>query len=287
MYPYQKPQLELLLDLIKEANPGMPFPPTAANLRFGTPVAQAVPSGGIADTNILVTGKDPYFGTKVVQYRRINVTQLFRNMMPFKLTIWTGGQLPDRTTLKYLNKTFGTAFLDEDVLGSTRPSGNFTQTIPILATSKCYSGSIDINWQPGPRDVNDFFTATALPGRLFPGGNDFAPGFKPVGEYMCYEVDFSPLSGTFAQIGASGTWNGASALGIPITNFLKANVSPDFKGDQPHTAYGGLNGLSFIRVAIPIATVPEANSQSTVFKNVVAIIAQPNSWFRGKLLMHY
>lgn len=289
MYPYQKPQQELLLDLIKEANPDMPFPPAATNLRFGTPVTQAVPNGGIADTNILVSGKDPYLGTKVVQYRRINLDSFFRSMNSIKMNIWVSDAntiMTAQNVVDYYNKTFGLSLSIADTgAGSFAP--NVQNVINITAGSLCYSGRLIFLWTPTKKDINVAIPGNSLPGRTFPGGNDFSPGFKPVGEYLCYDTSFVPLTATFAQIGASGTWSGNSVLGIPVTNFLKENVSPDFKGDQPHTVYGGLNGLSFIRVAIPIATVPEANSMSTVFKNVVAIIAQPNSWFRGKLLMHY
>lgn len=289
MYPYRKPQLELLLDLIKEANPGMPFPPTATNLRFGTPVAQTVPNGGIADTNIVVAGKDLYFGSKTVQYRRINLDHFFRSMNSIKINMWVSAAnnvITAQQVVDYYNKMYGLALTTADT-GAGSWSPNTQQVITIAPTSRCYSGRLIFWWTPANRDINDVFPGKSLAGRSFPGGNDFSPGFKPIGEYMCYETDFRPLTATFAQIGASGTWNGGSALGVPITNFLKTNVSPDFNGGQPHTVYGGLNGLAFIRMPMPVATIPEANSQSTIFKNVVAIIAQPDSWFRGKLLLHY
>lgn len=294
MYPYQKTQIALLLDLVKEANPGMPLPPNSTNIRVGSPAAQTVPSGGIADTNILLSGisNSGYFGGKLVQYRRIDLAKFFKNMEPVVINAWSSigpnTQITNATICDYLNKTYGLALVaaDADFTSTTGP--NLRSSVVLKTTSLCYAPTrFDFIWRPIGRPISEALPGKNLAGRSFPGGNNFAPGFKPVGEYMCYETDFSPLSATFAAIGASGTWNGTSALGIPITDFLKANVSADFKGDQPHTVYGGLNGLSFIRMPMPVSTVPEANSLSTVFKNVVAIIAQPDSWFRGKLLMHY
>lgn len=291
MYPYQKPQLALLLDLVKEANPGMTLPVTADTIKVGTPASQTVPSGGIADTNILLSGKGDYQGSKRVQYRRINLDYFFgiTAMNPIKFSKWVSAAnnlITAHQVMEYYNKTYGLALTTADV-GNLSYGPNVQNVITIATTSLCYTGRLIFRWTPDNRDISDVFPGNSVSGRMFPGGNDFNPGFKPIGEYMCYDTSFVPLSGVFAQIGASGTWNGASALGIPITDFLKANVSPDFKGDQPHTVYGGLNGLSFIRMPMPVSTVPEANSQSTVFKNVVAVIAQPTSWFRGKLLMHY
>lgn len=292
MYPYQKTQIALLLDLVKEANPGMPIPLTASNLKAGIPVAQSVPTGGIADTNVLLSGTGDYIGTKRVQYRRIDLAKFFKNMEPVVINAWSplssNTIISNATICDYLNKTYGLSLIAADTDFASTTGANLRSSVVLKAASLCYAPTrFDFIWRPQGRPIDDIFPGKTLNGRLFPGGNNFSPGFKPVGEYMCYETDFRPLTTTFAQIGASGTWNGASPLGIAITNFLKTNVSPDFKGDQPHTVYGGLNGLAFIRMPMPVATVPEANSLSTVFKNVVAVIAQPDSWFRGKLLMHY
>ena len=288
MYPYQKPQLELLLDLIKEANPGMPFPPTAANLRFGTPVAQAVPSGGIADTNIRVTGSDPYFGSKVVQYRRLSLDSIFKNMTPVPLEYYSA--TPATTTglfVENLNRVYGTSFLPNDFTfapnTTLQANGNFALT-PV-AGNLCYSptgGSMFIwrNVKPFLKQVTSNGTLT---GRQYPGGNDFVtPGRKPQGEYLAYSVD-----NTIPQISGINFGSGTvtnTALWQQVITPLKV-FDPRFTTAVGHTAEGGLNGLAYVTYALPNALVPEANS--ALYKFAIVIVAQAGSWFQGRLILHY
>jgi hypothetical protein len=288
MYPYQKPQLRLLLDLVREANPAIDLPLDETSIKVGIPKSQAVPSGGIVDTNVTLSGRGKYFGVRTVQYRRINLGSFFIGNRPLIIRTWTAAPstISSDEIVAYLNKVYGLAMVSADLPVKTFTGGNnFIQAIE--STSLCYSGSLNFVWYPDKREISDAFTAPNLLGRTFPNGNDFSVGQKQDGEYMCYDLDFSPIASSLALLTASGVWSGTTPAGVAITNFLIANVSPIFKGDQPHTVDGGLNGLSFIKVNMPNAGVPDANSQSALFKTVVAIIAQPTSWFRGKLLMHY
>lgn len=290
MYPYQRPQNSLLFDLIREANPDLGVPLSIYNCYFGTPKAQSVPQGGIANTNITVFGTGgKYVGKKIVEYRRIELSRLFRGMTPLEISLYsTDGPnltISQASIVNWINNRFGLTLGANDITLTTNIGPNAITTVNVLSTSLCYTGSLSFIWRPIGPDINTVFTGEGLGGRLFDGGNDFSPGFKPVGDYICYDLDFNPIIATMNAITVSGVWaNTVNA--IAVLNFLKANVSTVFD-NLSHTVPGGLNGLSFVKQALPIATAPEANSQHATFKNALVLTAKEDSWFRGKFIMHY
>lgn len=288
MYPYQKPQLELLLDLIKEANPGIQFPFNPSTMKVSTPVTQAVPADGIADTNIVISPKsnDYWFGSVKVQYRRLSMDAIFKNMTPVPVEFYSA--TPTTTTGRFvevLNKSFGTSFLPNDF--NWPPNTDLAQNqnfslIPV-AGNLCYSptGGALFIWRNVKPTFNEVSAVSALAARSFPGGNDFTtPGRKPQGEYLAYSFDFTDpaLYGT-----GSGTIIN-NAGWIKIFSKITA-LDPRFDVTKAFDQNGGVQGLTYMLYTLPNALVPEANSAK--FKYVMTLSTAQSTWFQGRILMHY
>lgn len=286
MYPYQKPQLALLLDLIKEANPGIQFPFTPETMLVGTPTSQAVPSGGIADTNVSITAKpnSHWFGTVRVQYRRIDVAKLFKNMLPLPVDYYANSSTADALRDK-LNQQYGTSFVTKDFTAQGAISANIAFNQTIATSSLCYSPGVSFQliWKNRKPSLSDVVPNAVLTGRLFLGGNDFTtPGRKPQGEYLAYGIDMTTTSLTGGNagsgiVGTGGTW-------VTLVSPL-AKLDPRFNGLKNHDVEGGIGGLTYIAYTLPSALLPEANS--SIYKYALTIISQPNSWFQGRLILHY
>jgi hypothetical protein len=290
MYPYQKPQMELLLDLVKQANPGITLPFTPATMRTSIPVAQSVPPGGIVDTNVVISPKtnDSYTGSVKVQYRRIDLSKSFRNMTPVPVNFYSAlTQVPLPLLVTKFNEQYGTSFTVNDFTNPVTQSYPTATTfsLNVAASSLCYQpGSLLFAWQNRKPTLPEVTTGMALTGRLFPGGNDLdAPGRKPQGEYLAYSVDNTWPGGLNGANAGSGVVIVSDAWAT-LFSPLKA-ADPRFTEQLNHTVPGGLNGLNYASYNLPNPLVPEANS--TLYKFAMLIIAQPSSWFQGRLILHY
>lgn len=291
MYPYRKPQFDIFIDLVKQANPGLALPFTAATVSLGTPVAQAVPQGGIADTNVRVRAKPGalYVGSKVVQYRRIDLTAFFKNQT-LEVTSWSSGSTQTvAQIIEALNAQYGISLLVSDTVHAGVPNtGNEAVGydgqwgIALYSGSLCYTlseGARVITLRRGKRPVSDAFASGNLSGRAYAGGNSFPGGRKPQGQYMSYDIDFSTsLTGTAGSGTVGTTWAG-------IFDILKTNVDSRFSHTTTSDVFGGCSGLSYTVYPLPNAAVPEANSAK--FAKVLAIFPVASSWFQGPLLMHF
>lgn len=290
MYPYQKPQMDLLFDLIKEANPGIELPFNPSTMKVGTPAAQTVPPGGIADTNIVVTPRtnDHWFGTVKVQYRRLMPTSIFKNMTPVIVEYYH--PTTNSTVGKFiqnLNRVYGTSFLPDDFNypGSTGLGPNAAFNMIPLAGNLCYSpaGGIQFIWRPVKPILNEVSVNGTLTGRTYPGGNDFVtPGRKPQGEYLAYSVNNTSNVLTGTNYGSGTITNTAQWQQMLLP--LKAADSR-FSTANSATVDGGLNGLAYVTYTLPHALVPEANS--ALYKFAIVVVPLPNSWFQGRLILHY
>lgn len=287
-YPYNKPQRDLLYKLINEANPTAPFTMDLSTATIGVPAAQTVANGKIADTNVLLSGKGPYIGSQRVEYRRIDLSKFFKNIT-ISFDDWTAnGIITTAQLVDYLNRTYGLAMVVSDFQSGGGGWNAGPGTYPMDAKSLCYSGSISWVWVKGKRQINSAFTTPNIDGRLWAGGNVFDANRKPTGQYIAYDLDYSPVKDVFTAVPTTGTWNFAgNSVFTPLFDFLKSNVSPLFDQTKQHTEIGGLNGATYTKVIMPSATFPEANSLSPKFKNVLVFTPLPTSWWQGRILMHY
>ncbi len=288
MYPYRKAQLDLFLTLVNESNPGLYTDLTSSNIRVGVPAVQAVPSGGIQNTNVLMTAKGgDYLGTKRVQYRRINLASYFRNVK-LSVQVWTSGSSITADQLaEALNAKYGTALVGSDFTATAY--GYAAARNATIGSSSiqplCYQPQVTLSIEiiKGKREIGEMFNADTLDGRLFPGGNSFPGDRKPQGEYLTYGLDCSPIAATLASITSGQPFNFSIASHQTVLAFLQQNL-PGVFNDSAHTVQGGLTGALLYQYALPQALIPEANTDK--YANASFIAAQAGSWFQGNIILH-
>lgn len=287
-YPFSRSQFETLLKLIEESNPGLTVGLTPTNMIVnGSPAAQTVPSGGIADTNVFIQSKTPaYFGGRRFEYRRIDLSKAFKGMTlllnTYQPTTISAAQICDE-----LNRLYGLSLSTVDI-GSANYSTGVQNTVTILAGSLCYNGSITFTWTRTKRPLSDVMKQdpATINNRLWPGGNTFNVGRKPQGEYMVYGVTGAELSSQFASLSATGTFDPVAYSSHARIMMFMQRVAPGLNfNDSMHDVSGGLKNLAFNKYTLPNNNVPEANSDH--YSNVFVLSAAGTSWFQGRILIHY
>lgn len=283
---YKGNQTEVLLALIKEANPNLPFELTPTNCRFGTPVDQAVAPGTFQDTSIQVipTNATQYTGGMQVKYRRINLTNLFLNQRVV-IRLWSSlSYLTADQIVEYLNDTYGLALVREDLTSTTYLSGSSSTRVSIAANSKNYKGSFILYWEKPKQPLTSKCPEGPVTGLTFFSSPQANPDpAKPVGELMVYGVDFTPNNASLEGVASGSALASGSSLQAVLTTFnnqLGGNLSLTDSATR-----GGLGGLTATRYTLPHSAVPEANSEQ--YSKVLVVTAKDTSWFTGRILFHY
>lgn len=288
MYPYRKSQLDIFYGLVLESNPSITLPINAVTVKLSKITAQPVVAPSIANTNVTITAKDDtWAGFKVVQYRRIDVQNMFKGATPIEISLWSAGAtVTAAEVFEEINRKYGTNFSaasDSNWTDSTALNINAVATWVVNANSLNYIGSIDINIKFGKRRLDFLLRDTVLAARTYAGGNSFPVGRKPQGQYISYDLDFSTIftrDYTNTAIGAS------TAPMINATSLWKANGYSDLDNTVSATIFGGLAGCTFLTVALPSALYPEANSDKYNHLVVISPPATGDCWFQGKIFCH-
>lgn len=284
-------QVDTLLGLINQSNPGLQVAPlTAAMLRTLVPTAITPGTGQIQDTSVrlmVMPGNTHYYGSDTVTYRRINLTDFFRGMT-LTLDDYVGSTTMSAAQfVAALNKKYGTVLTTGDFSNTSFTSGT-SYTVTMLGSSLCFSGSFSVKWTQGKEYVSQAITNPTLAGKLYPGGNSFPGGRKPQGDFITYGLDFASIATTLKSLSASVTvtpsmW--ASAPYSTILSYLQQQFpSQNFSASDSGTT-GGLGNLVLTRYTLPSAAVPGANSAK--FPTVTTIAAVSGSWFQGLFYLHY
>lgn len=319
MQLYPKTSPELVLDLIAISNPGLPFPLTVDTVYVGPPTAIAVVPPAIANTTARISSKpsSKYTGSKVVNYQRINLANLFFNVTPNIRKYSANGEAGSNPftvyqLLPFLNELYGIKLTQDDVVdGYFPPYSTITEggvskkvssfTMVAKPTSQAFIGSVSIRTQAGQRDLASIILKSEIPGRLYPGGNDFVTNTKDRVDCISYGIDFSELmNGVSAgqtnprsyffngvTIGGNNAYVSSqqevfdaikTVVGIPLVNGLLPPV--------PAATRWSLLGATTTVVILPNAAYPDANSKDF---NRVAVITPvtANSWAAGRLYLHY
>jgi hypothetical protein len=325
MQLYPKTSAELVLDLIAVSNPGLPFPLTTDAIFVGPPTTIPVVPPSIANTSARVSSKPGslYGGSKVVSYRRVNLTDLFKNVTPNVRKYSAAGESGSNpftvyTLLPFLNDVYGLKLTTDDVSDGAFPAystiteggvqkrvSSFTMTAK--ATSVAFTGSVVIRTQAGQRELASAITKGELPGRLYPGGNDFVTVAKDRLDIIGYGIDFSelmngiPVGGSIGRlsyfqngypIGTSnpavvGTahWDIVSAINQAQGLTLKTGAGGATGTATPAERWN-LNGATTLTVTLPNAAYPEANSKD--YNRLAVITASAaNTWAVGRIYLHY
>lgn len=282
MGAYSKTPEALVFDLIAEANPQLPIRLTPQNCRLGVPAAITPAAGTIWDTRVqVIPNKDSgYAGSFTVQYRRIDLAALLRNMRIEIDTYYSGSYLPKTLYIPALNDKFGLQLTQDDISTSQIAAGS--TALGVVSACKAYKGSFNLIWTKGKQFLSEVVAAGPIAALFWPYNSEVVAD-KPQGEFMLYGVDFTADKATLAALstGSALTTNSAfSALLNRINNLYDTNLS---LGDP--TVKGGLLGLVATRFTLPNTSVPQANSDN--YTTVIAIAAKADSWFTGRLLLHY
>lgn len=320
MQLYPKPSAELVLDLIAASNPSLPFPLTTASVFVGPPTAVAVVPPAITNTTARVSSKpsSAYAGSKIVSYRRISLADLFKNITPNVKKYSASGDAGASPfsvygILPYLNDVYGMKLTVDDVNDAAFPAYTTvvengisvkvsTVSMVAKATSTAFVGSVLIRTQSGQRDLSAAITKGELPGRLYPGGNDFVTTPKDRLDMMGYGTDWTEMmlapstSGygpaymvwrDFVVGAGNSTANATTQQKFfdAINAELGTSLTTGHQTSTPAVRWNLVGAVTTI-VTLPNASYPEANSKDY---NRVAVIkpAAAHAWAVGAMYLHF
>jgi hypothetical protein len=329
---YSKTTKQMMVDLINAGNPQLPFPVNEMDFEFGLPEVIADPGNG-HNTRIRVTAKPNtnYVGNVQLTYRRLDVGRIFRNMT-LEVYRWIANSGASGATLLQLNdlyplysEKYGFNFtvgewVNQALSGLNGIRGDLFNIAPIT-TNLAFVGNVSGKWTIGERTLESLLTVDVVPGRRYPGGNDFVtPGHKywvtPDGFDTDYSFAKDALEANTVATGTAGAIRGNVYVGdnygdgAQVTRqYIENNCLKTLKnrnGDFYTVATAGgptgiteglsipfrLNGAYFRRYALPHPDVPEANSE---FYNRCMVISMadyfggggPREWGTGRIFLHY
>lgn len=297
---YNKQSLQLLADLVNAANPGLPVPLTASNVKWGIPAAVVPSAGTIQDTTIKVTSlpTGQYVGNTTLTYRRINFSTLFRSI-PIRIDKYSSasaGASPYSISqlLGAINAKYGLTLTTADIVDGALPVGN-TNAVPAIglaagtlnssitvnaaAGSYAFEGSFTLYWVQAPEDISTMITTTSLESaRQFPGGRNVIDNTVYVVNLDAYNYDWTNLFTTLGMINASGVFsqnllstysNGQMASTNPsgaawqgVMNQLNSNATtpPPYRFDTADP--GNVTGSLFGATATLVDLTVVANQQT-------------------------
>lgn len=316
---YSKPSKDLVYDLINEANPDLDIPITPTNAVVGLPTAlpSTIPWPQ-SNTTIVVSaapGNNDYVGKQTLNYRRLDLDALFRSMvvtirkyrdvsgLSSGSTVYTAYQL-----LPAINELYGLNLTEDDVsnIGISRGTAlengynTNTVTVQVKATSLGYVGSFKLKWVNAPRSLTDMITIKEIPGRLFPGGNDFTGAHPDILTPMGFGIDFSQAMNGNNYTGAniseramnSPYWGTDAAAIQAIFALINAKCGTDYKftsgglAETPGEFWQGRWTVQSSNNASMNAAYPEINSADF---NKVIIIKPPadQTWAVDALILGF
>lgn len=323
---YSKTTKQMMVDLINEGNPQLPFPINATDFEFTVPeIIPETPAGHNTSIRISARPNTDYVGNVVLTYRRLNIGYIFRNMtllvdrwMPNIGMSTTYIQL--RELLPLFGEKYGFNFIPEEwydqaLTGYNGISGH-TFNIRPLPTNLAFVGAVAAKWLIGEQSLETLLPVDVIPGRQYPGGNDFAEINER--KYWVnpdnFDYDYSAHkdvlenpylpnvvigydSSSYSQ--SDQAFIDACISKLPVrpdsrfdTYIAKAGVSSNQADASSHPTHGvlmvegGLNGIYPRRYTLPNSAVPEANSE---FYNRCIVLDIPDEceWATGRLFFHY
>lgn len=273
---YTKASKDEVYDLINSANPTLAFPVSPTNVNLGLPTATVVSGQPTLNTKIAVSCKQSdgtYVGRNSLNYRRRSLSSLFR-----ALTVQIDLYAPPVAAgavaytiyqlLPYINAKYGMFLTTDDVVdapivyGSTLEGGFNTTTVSVVAksTSLGYIDSFALKWKSAPQDLGTMIAVNDLPGRLYPGGNDFSGTHKNIVNFMGYSTDWTDII-------VANPWYNFPASNLTIDNTGPTNgFMAVFLAEinrQYGTSYTAVNMAALAKTIttynLPSALLPEGN----------------------------
>ncbi|MNZ54971.1 hypothetical protein D3C78_728850 [compost metagenome] len=278
---YSKPQIELLLQLINEANPGLLEMRDLVNSRIGVPQVYAPQAGEIADTSLelYATPQSFYIGKRIVYYRRINIAKLFANMQ-LDIDRWQPGNLPQADMIALLNQRHGLSLVGSDITASSIGEGS--SWVYGSGSSLVYSADrFLVRWTKGKRAIDQILTKDSYAGLYWDA--NFVEG-KPLMNLVGLNIDFS----RFAAMKTLPNGHSITTLSSDVramADWFSGYTGLTLDPRIPHAQVGGIGGLTVTRFTLPNSNLPEANPAK--FNRALVIAPTGSSWFAGKIIWHY
>lgn len=291
---YDKPPVGILLDVFTASNSGAKNPPVlnSANARCGLPIAVSGSPSWNTQVTIYAARSSNNLGKVTVKYRRLSLRTLFSsisveihvyspaaaNAVPYKFS----------DLLPLFNQKYGLNLTTDDFIDQSFPIASDTKysstvrnsviTLQANPNSLQYIDQINVRWVNAPPVLSDLIKTTVLPGRTYPGGNDFLSAHAYVLNIETFGYDFSSIA-TYV-----GTGVGFVSHAAPLIASLTGK--PYTYDSQNQNAPFNLFGASYTVYALPNAAVPEANS--TDYNHVaVMTLGAGDTWGVGALYLHY
>lgn len=320
---YPKQSMQMLVDLINQANPTLPVPLTATNALYGTPTAVTPTGGNVQNTSIKVTAQagTKYVGNTTLLYRRLDFGILFRNLpiVIYKYSPAGAGVSPYKISdlLPLINAKYGLSLSATDIVDAGLPAGN-SNAVPAIGLaagtrnssvnvaaatgSPGFIGSFALYWVQAPQDIASMISVKNLENaRVFPGARNVVDNSIYVPDLDFYSIDWTnalnqagvAASQSLAQVlvyltsYALGTQTGA---GGTVQNSLLASINAATGGQynftNPASTPYSLYGIKFTNVTLPSAALPEADSK---YFNRALYLDLPGAaaWGAGRIILHY
>jgi hypothetical protein len=280
---YSKPQLELLLNLINESNPGLLEMRDLVNSRLGVPYVRTPGPGEIQDTSIELYALPGsfYIGKRVIHYRRLQLNRLFANVI-FEIDEWAVGNLPKEDWIRLINTKYGLKLNVSDVLaGYGAAASGDLYTLSVDPSSVGYSGNFRLRWTRGKRSLDQIVSVSSMSGLYWDA--NYVEG-KPLMNLVGMSIDFSRFGGATSIVTGSAITSTSSdvrAMAEWFSGYTGKTIDPRIS----HTQEGGIGGLTITRFTLPSVNLPEANAAK--FNRALVITPQAGSWFCGKIIWHY
>jgi len=299
---YAKPSKELVIDLINEANPQLPFPLTKDTVSVALPVKLPDTPGKIQNASVDVVPRAPsgYTNKMTLQYRRINLASLFRGV-EVRVDVYTSrgtGIAPIRLSdiLSALNKKYGLSLAYEDIQDAWFPTANANavpgkrssrQVLRMHPQSYAYVGEVTVLWVQGLQNVADMVKQTSLDGRLYPGGNVFDETHKYVANLDTFSLDMTEHSAAMNALQAGSVIGSGNTTVLAnqqaVIDLINQLTGKTFLRDV--AGEYGLATCTVQRYTLPAVAVPEANASFNRLVTFTFPTAHP--WGVGKLYLHY
>lgn len=225
---------DLLLDLLNAEN-GTTF--TFNDVMFSNPVVITNPLT-FRNTKVAINAKagGQYFGTKVVDYHRIDVAVLFKPQ--YRRVVGVGVEL-STDLVPILNARFGLALETGDIIAEPIDTTTLPVTYRLKMAPNCYAfiGEVDLDLIQDLPDLNDLITVDLLDGFHYPSDPVVA---VQAPEYVTQNGDLlvgaGIQGGTMTRgindeleifVGAYNTDFGVWGMTTPVANLYEINIGND------------------------------------------------------------
>lgn len=313
---YGKTAKAMLIDLINQGNPQLPFTINETDFEFSTPevITPALANGHNTKLRVMAKPSSAYIGNVVVTYRRLSLANIFRNMVP-EVEQWFTNQKTlngtQITTLYALLPQYSAKY------GITLESSQFNDVslttlngvrgdlfaLTAKTDSWAYVGSASLKWTNGEQTLQSLLPVDTVNGRRYPGGNNFAEGVvrKRYIQPDTFDIDFSSDKASWESSYATSYVIGNPNGVVPgfhqgMLNIINSKLAAKgstlqyVMGVTNNVGYrtipGSLEGLQWTRIRLPHASYPEANAE---FYNSALVITLPSDceWGTGTVFIHY